>query len=253
MKVRLLLLATMLSVPVSAFAGWHLGGGVEYFQWTEEPNNIVKETGPMLQVNGGFTQDKDSGPLFAYRGRVYGGEVDYDGALLFDTSTRVKGEVQYSGTSHEAQLRLRIANSWSNGLDFVLGGGFDTWERRLSSSQKEQYFIGFARLGIDVDQKDRGWLFGLGLKYPFYTYERAYLSGMDPNPLILRPGQKISPYGQLGYQFNKNWRLVGYFDSFHFSESDPERAFVPGQGTSFFVQPESRLYRGGIRFEWVFN
>ena len=53
-------------VTGSASAEWSIMGQVEHFKWTE-PSVGVTEKGPRVGLGLGWTQNKSSGWLFAYR------------------------------------------------------------------------------------------------------------------------------------------------------------------------------------------
>jgi hypothetical protein len=138
-------------------------------------------------------------------------------------------------------------------LDFVGTVGLDLWERQLTSVQKEDYSIVFARLGVDYNTRaTQGWFASGGVKKPLATAENAHLDdiGFDQNP-ILRPGKDPSLYAQVGYRFNPHWSVLGYYDSYRFSQSSPEP--VTSGGTRFLVfQPESKMDLLGVRLVYSF-
>ena len=227
-----------------------VSGGIEYLRWTEDTQPIsVRERGPLITASLAYTQRKDRGFLFAYRGKLYVGEVDYEGSLLFAPSVAISGTTRYTGLANEAQLRYRA----SYGLDFFGSAGVDTWERRLSSDQKENYVIAFVRLGVETSTKRQGWLFGAGIKYPVWTRENAHFDdlGFDQNP-FLSPGRSISAFAQLGYRFQEHWALIGYMDSFRFTESDAVTVTRNGVPAGAFVQPASDFYVFGVKLEYSF-
>src|SRR5262249_3416850 len=82
-------------------------GGVEYFDWRESTTPSVTETGPLLLGGLIWQQDRDRGVLFGYRGEIYAGSVNYDGADLF-TGAPVQSTTQYFGVLNEGQVRYRI-------------------------------------------------------------------------------------------------------------------------------------------------
>ena len=253
MLVRFLAAMIVLFAAAPACAQFTLGGGIDYMNWTEDTSPEVRETGMLAVLTGGWTLDRDRGALFAWRGSLYGGDVDYDGSTLFPPIRSVQTTTSYRGTMQEAQFRYRVparGNAW---IDLVVSGGVDIWERELSSIQKENYFIGFARLGVEFDRSESGVVAAAGLKLPFYTYEEAYLDGMTPNPIILHPGKEPSVYAMLGYRIDRHWRIMGTLDSLSLSESSATGAFVPGFGFGQFFQPASTLYRVGVRVEYTFR
>jgi len=247
-------LSLSVGVSVPAWADVSLSAGIEYFSWTEDTDPIsVKERGPLAVVGLDFTQSKLRGLALAYRGRLYAGTVDYEGALLFFPSVPVSSDTRYRGMSHEGQLRWRRPLSSGTQVDIVTGAGIDAWERKLGSSQQEDYRILYARLGLEFNApRERGWSAGFGVKYPFWTQEDANLreEGYDQNPK-LEPEGRPSLYGHVGYRFNRRFGLEAYLDGFHFGESDP--ITVTGSGDTYsFVQPQSTQYNVGLRVHWFF-
>lgn len=245
-------IALGLSAPAGAEVS--ISGGIEYFSWTEDTDPInVKERGPLAVLGLDFTQSKPRGLALGYRGRLYAGTVNYDGALLFFPSVPVSSDTRYRGMSHEAQLRWRGLVAGGVQMDLVTGAGIDLWERKLSSHQQEDFRILYARLGLEFNApRVHGWNAGVGIKYPFDTWEDANLraEGYDQNPK-LEPKGRPSLYGHVGYRFNRRLGLQFYLDGFRFDESDP--ITVTGFGDSYsFVQPRSTQYNVGLRLHWYF-
>jgi hypothetical protein len=243
-----------LLLPLPASAQLAVSAGVEYFTWTEDTSPIqVKETGPMLALGLEWTQRREHGLLGAYRGRFYAGDVDYDGALLFAPSVGVAGTSSYLGMSNEGQLRYRLPQERGYWLDLVGAAGLDMWQRELSSSQQEDYRIGFARLGVEIGpDAEIGVVAGVGIKHPFWTEEDANLfsEGYDQNPK-LRPGMDASLYGHIGYRFRAHLAVIAYVDGFRFKESDPITV-TRGGSTFQFVQPQSTMLNLGVKLEYRF-
>lgn len=239
--------------PRLADAELTLNGGVDYLRWTESSAPEVRESGPLYTLGIAYTQDQDAGALFAYRGKLWGGQVNYEGATLFG-GTPVSSTTSYIGAGNEVQARWRKPGKAGGNLDGVLGAGLDLWRRQLSSVQKEDYAIGYLRLGIEsATDEARQWTVSMGLKYPLWTYENAHFDqiGFDSNP-ILHPGKEISPYGSLGYRFTRKWQVVGYYDGFRFGRSKAVQAneIANGLGATTFVQPATSMSVFGIRFEY---
>ncbi len=255
--MRPILVALSLAAVIAASparAQLAISAGIEYFQWKEDTAPIeVREDGPMFVLGLDFTQPKDKGLLFAYRGKVYIGKVDYDGALLFAPNVPVDGDTEYKGTAHEVQLRWRLAPERGYWLDVLGSAGVDLWERELSDVQEEDYTIAFVRLGVELNATgDRGWTFGAGLKYPVWTEEDAHFDdlGFDQNP-ELEPEGKVMGFFHAGYRFQRHLALIAYLDGFNFGESDP--VTVTSGGTSFqFFQPASRQYNWGLKLQYLF-
>jgi hypothetical protein len=231
-----------------------LTGGLDYLRWVESSTPSVKETGPLYALGLAYTQDREAGALFAYRGKLWGGSVRYDGATLFG-GIPVQSDTSYTGVTNELQVRWRKPGKSGGNLDGVLGAGLDVWRRSLSSVQKEDYAIGYLRLGVEsgTDESSR-WTVSVGFKYPVWTYENAHLDqiGFDSNP-ILHPGKEVSPYSSLGYRFTSNLQAVGYYDGFRFGRSDPVQANQVGNGLgpTTLVQPATTMSVIGIRLEYL--
>jgi hypothetical protein len=243
------LVAWLMLISFPVHAQFTLGAGVEYFSWTEDTQPIeVKERGPLAVLTIGYTQIKPAGWLFAYRGELYFGEVDYDGALLFAPNVPLSSETRYVGTAHEGQLRYR-----TRAFDVLAALGIDVWNRRLSANQEEDYRVVFVRLGIEHVNAQRGWLFGAGAKYPVWTQEDAHFTdlGFDQNPK-LNPGKDVSGFAHVGFRFNPNWALIGYADGFRFKESNKVSVTTNGVPQGVFVQPASDLYVIGVKAQYTF-
>lgn len=225
--------------------------GAEYFDWKEATSPQVRETGPLVAATIHVLQDKEAGLVLGYRAKIWGGRVTYEGSTLFG-NTPVSGKTGYMGISNEFQLRWRRAGE-QNRLDAILGLGMDNWRRSLSSVQKEDYHIVYGRLGMASAAADvRKWSAGLGVKYPLWTRENAYLNeiGFDSNPL-LEPGGQVSAYADLGYRLADETQLVFYYDSFRFRKSPEVQTSAVGGGFSSvsIFQPASTFSVIGIRIE----
>jgi hypothetical protein len=239
-----------------AWAGWSVSGDVESFRWRESTTPSITESGPRYGIGGSWIQEKDAGWLLGWRGKLYWGSVDYNGSLLF-SGAPATSTTEYAGASNELQAIYRPYAGNLDKLDFVGSLGLDAWERKLSVQQKEEYTVAFARLGIEYNGRaSQGWFGGGGIKKPIYAREDAHLRdiGFDQNP-ILRPGKDPSLYGQVGYRFNTQWSLLGYYDSYRFGRSSAvtvtaSRSFP---GTTFSVfQPQSRIDLLGLRLQFTF-
>jgi hypothetical protein len=254
-----------LAASASAYAGWAITGDVEHFRWSESGDPSVTETGPMFGIGARFTQDRPAGWQFGWRGRLYFGSVDYNGAFL-DTGAPATGSTDYRGVVNEAQMLYRLADN-PYGLELLSGLIIDYWERQLTSFQSETYTLAALRLGINADRRqDTGWFGGAGAKYPFYVRQDAHLTdlGFSSNP-PLKPKGAWSLYADAGYRFSPKWSLTGYYDSYRFKESDPTPFLInpfsagctgvppdPPQGCQLF-QPASRVDSFGLRLQYSFQ
>ena len=239
-------------LPVAANAGWTLEGGIEHFSWRESSSLSVTETGPRLILGGSWLPQRESAWRFGWKGKLYAGSVDYDGAFLF-SGAPARGTTQYAGAANELVVLYSPPEPRFAGTDVVGGLGLDVWQRELSARQREDYTVLFARLGLQHNAQTRkGWFGGGGIKLPLFTREDAHLQdiGFDQNP-ILRPGKEPSLYAEVGYRFSATWSLVGYYDSYRFSRSAVEAVTIAGAPVSVF-QPESRVDTFGLRVAYGF-
>lgn len=229
--------------------------GIESFHWEEATDPVVEEDGFLFALGLAYTQKRDEGAVWAYRGRFWTGEVDYNGSTLF-TNQPLTGTTAYVGLENEAQFRWRKPlRDGRYGRDLVLGLGVDRWRRELSAQQYEDYTVIYTRAGIEVHSASpRSWQFALGAKYPLQVYENAHLTniGFDRNP-ELNPGGKISAYAELGYRFDRTWQLTGYLESYRFSRSNEEQIteIANGYGPQTVYQPASDMTIVGIKLQWA--
>jgi len=228
-------------------------GGLQYFDWRESTTPSVQETGPIALGGLIWLQDRERGLMFGYRGEIYWGSVNYDGAELF-TGTPVQSTTQYFGVLNEGQVRYRIGAGSQEHVDAMLSIGADVWRRQLSSDQMEDWYVFYARVGAELGPSagKPGWIASVGAKYPFYVYEDAHLTdiGFDQNP-ALHPGGNWSGYASFGYRFGGHWSVVGFYDSYRFKQS-PSAQITSG-GTTFLVyQPKSSLDLFGVTVSYSF-
>ena len=243
--------------------------GVESFRWTEYDagQRLLRESGPRLTV--GLALDHllhgDLAKPYAVEIRGYLGFIDYDGQTQAGISA--KTDVNYFGVSGEVMGGVRLAGS--RRVDLLGGLGMDTWTRDIQDGvaadgspalgYQEDYFILYGKLGPGFLFKNgatRSYL-QFGIKYPFFTYERVYLStiGFDSD-VDLKPGKKISGFAKWrissGQEGDKSRFGAGiYYDSFRFSASGSKT--VTGGSALYSVhQPESRMDVLGARLEYYF-
>ena len=254
------ILAAMLiawsAFPAAANAGWSIGASLEDYRWQEfivGRSETPLETGVRSTVNVEWAQDGGDGWLFAYHGKLYFGQVQYD-TYTQQTYTPVSTTTHYSGVAHEAQIFHRT-DAANYQLDYVGGLGLDTWRRAIGNSQVEDFLIIYLRGGFNLDQPGHGAGLhgGGGLKYPTMTWENAHLDSMgySSNP-ILKPGKDVSLYAQLGYRINARWDVVAYYDSWRFKQS-PEVIVTDSQGGTWRIwQPKSNMDAFGLRVMYLF-
>jgi hypothetical protein len=246
-----------------------LSVGVENFLWKEYSGGqrLLRETGPRLTI--GLTLDHllhgNLAKPYAMEIRGYVGFIDYDGQT--QAGVPVQTDVDYFGINAEVMGAHPLrANP---GTNVLFGLGADTWIRDIQDGiaangspafgYQEDYFILYGKLGPGFlfQHGARRSFLQFGIKYPFYTYERAHLStvGFDDD-VNLKPGKKISGFAK--------WQMIGgkekgksrfganiYYDSYRFSTSGAKT--VSAGGTLFSVrQPESRMDVLGASLEFYF-
>lgn len=250
MRRALATVATLLLVASSgaARAEWSVFGEYQGFRWTE-PSVGVTEKGPLWGLGVTWAQDKDR-LSFRYRGKYYFGETEYDGSTLIG-NTPVQTTVEYDGLFNEFQATYRREGSpWRT----VLGAGLDYWNRQLSDTQREEWWVYFVRLGAEWSPRHRdGWLIGGGIKYPFYVYENPHARsiGLDEDTKLYPEG-RISFYLDIGYRVGRVM-LTAFYDSWRFDESARERTSGPlcqaafGTQTCALYQPASNADMLGVR------
>ena len=254
------------AVPKPSFAMY---AGVESFRWEEFSGGqrLLSETGPRLTV--GFMLDHllqaDQTNPYSAEARVYLAVVDYDGQT--QNGVPVQTDVDYFGVSAEVMGGLRLTGS--PGMDLLGGLGADTWTRELQDGvaangsavlgYREDYFILYGKLGpgfLFQGEASRSYL-QFGLKYPLYTYERAYLAdiGFDSD-VDHAPGKRLSGYAKWQVNWGREtdkprFGVSFYYDNFRFSASASKT--VSRAGSLYRVsQPESRMDVLGARLEYYF-
>ncbi len=268
MPFNRILAATLIAwsaFPAAANAEWSIGAGLEDYRWQEflvGSSLTPLETGVRGTINVEWTQDGDYGWLFAYRGKLYFGQVQYD-TYTQQTYTPVSTTTHYSGVAQEAQIfhRTDVANYQ---LDYVGGLGLDTWRRAIENNgyfQIEDFLIIYLRGGFKIGQPKHGTGLhgGGGLKYPVTTWEDAHLDSMGytSNP-ILKPGKDISLYAQLGYRISARWDVVAYYDSWRFKQSPKVTATSTTEICNGILcvydiwQPKSNMDAFGLRVMYSF-
>ncbi|HKJ70428.1 MAG TPA: hypothetical protein VKA55_01560 [Gammaproteobacteria bacterium] len=247
--------------PNSPRLGLHLG--VEHFKWKEsDPNQpsreLLEESGPRLA--GTVTFDNflkpDEGLVYALKGRLYYGEVDYDGETQAGVPLRT--DVEYAGTLAEGRAGYRFPLTWAGmGLDVLGGLGGEYWSRDIhdgydangnkAQGYQEEYTVAYARAGLALADLSYAEWFGrleAGARYPLDVQER-----IDDFDADLSPGSKISLYAS--YEISRTTAAghqVGvtfYYDSYRFKES-------PSASSSLGLvrQPKSDMDVFGLRLGW---
>lgn len=257
MAKRILAAALIASTifPTSANATWDTGVSLEYYSWKEEipeSAHTPKESGPRYAIHLNWTENGDKGFLFAYRGKIYFGQVNYDTFTQL-TNTPMNTNSQYSGTAHEGQFYYR-SDAGNYKLDYVGSLGWDYWRRTIDYYLIEDYSILYLRGGLNLDQSGgrTGFHGGGGLKYPFWTAEDSHLKsqGFYSNPIIT-PGKNISLYAEFGYRINSHFDVIGYYDSWRFKKSNIVTT-TDATGTWNIWQPKSSMDALGLRAMYLF-
>jgi len=243
----------------NASAEWSLNTGIEYLQWRESTAPSVTERGGLFTLGLNWTLDKEAGWLAAYRGKLYGGYAEYQGAFQFSNEP-TSDTTTYTGITNEVQAIYRTfygVNPYS--VEYVAGIGWDYWIRSIGllTNQEEDYGIAYGRLGINLNSRTEHGVFGGGgVKYPFYTQEDAHFTdaGFDQNP-TLHPSKEISGYAQIGYRFDRLNDLILYYEGYRFSQSNTvqltSNTFAPGV-TFFAFQPKSIMTIIGLKYQHNF-
>ena len=115
----------------SALARWSVSGDAESFHWRESTTPSVSESGPRFGLGGSWRQEKDAGWLLGWRGKLYWGSVDYNGALLF-TGAPATGTTDYAGASNELQVIYRPYGGNLEGIRGAALAYFGKEPRRLT-------------------------------------------------------------------------------------------------------------------------
>jgi hypothetical protein len=241
-----------------ARAEWSFNFQLEHYRWKESTNPEVKISGWEPGIGISWMQDKDWGWRFRYRGELYAGSFNYDGATL--GGAPVQDKADYAGVSNEIDALYRPSpDSW---LQLLTGIGLDYWERRFPTSaagtafsghQQEDWTTVFLRVGLEAGNRARrGWFASAGLKYPLDTRVNAHFDdiGFNQNP-ELTPGRRFSAYADAGYRLASQWRLTAYYEGYRFSQS-PAVVVTSGTSAFGFVQPESKQDEVGLRLEYIF-
>jgi len=233
----------LLTVSPFAFAevSMRLGAGVEYFNWREyddlEHRKAVDETGPRavatLDLSAGVARRTD----LIVRGRLYGGEVDYDGELNDPAHTPLSSKTDYLGLAVEGGFSFKPRNHRGDTASVILTFGVDDWTRELKGiyGYDEEYTIMFVRLGAEA--QDRRWTARGGMLLPVDADEHIDVWG----GLDLKPETNPWFYIGVGYRFNEALELALDYQGYRFDVSDPVAVDVDGDGAvdGYAWQPRS--------------
>src|SRR5690349_14726923 len=131
-SLHAVLLVALVATSAAARAEWSVNAQIERFRWTEkiESPGLV-EDGGRAGIGAQWTQDRDVGLHWRYRGNVYAGSVRYEGQELF-TGAPLQSTTDYAGIKNEVHALYRAD---SESLVQLLGGvGWDYWQRSFPSS-----------------------------------------------------------------------------------------------------------------------
>ena len=238
--------------------------GLQNFSWSEFNNTgakLLEENGARFTIGAALDnfQHEGSGFLYNVNGKIYLGVVDYDGQT--QSGVPVMTDVTYFGLNIEALGGYRFGRRI--GVDVFGGLGVDDWVRSLADSTAvngttafgydENYSIVYGKAGVGFFQLLSGWryLVQAGVKMPLYATEYVNLgSGVD-----LEPGLKPSAFANLQFDFgsgrHNRFGVSLYYDSYRFSESDPE-LLIEGGSAALVVQPRSQMDVYGLRLSYYF-
>ncbi|MGE0081768.1 MAG: hypothetical protein AB7U81_10765 [Thiohalomonadaceae bacterium] len=225
-------------------AGVSVGAGIEYFYWREYDGltneELLDETGPRavatLELSAGVARMTD----LLVRGKVYGGKVDYDGALQdlnTGATTPWKSKTRYKGITAEGGFGFKSQNRDGNAASAILTFGVDNWTRDLQGTggYEEEYTLMFLRIGGESEGKR--WRGRGGLLFPVDVEEHVDLfGGFD-----LRPDPSPWFYFGIGYRMNPQLELALDYQGYRLDNSDPVAVDVDGDGVADGVvfQPRS--------------
>lgn len=224
----------------------------EYFYWQEDLHGakVLDEKGFRIGLEFSYKEPVKKGWLGAFRAKIYGGEVDYNGFeqnLQTGALQPLKSTTTYVGGLIDGRFGYRWNLGEAQNLDFLAGPGVEFWWRGLqAASGYDEYWIPlYVRAGFDLSpSQDAGWLAALGAKVPVYTTQFADLDKFGLGWITLHPKPMVSGYAELGYQFTRGLTLAAFFDSYWFKQSAP--------GDFGVFQPESKTYQVGLKVGWTF-
>ena len=232
----LLLVSLFVALPVRADVSVAVGS--EHFFWEEmDPvggGRLLDETGWRHFVAVTGSMPLRNGWRIGGMGKVYGGDVNYDGQL--NNGTPYSTTTEYRGVNGELLFSRSAQEVADSHTDFELGMGLDDWSRDLVGpyGYVEDYQVFYGRIGIN-HQRKTGWRVRAGLLLPFQVKEHVNLY----DGFALEPQGRLSLYAACGYQFATNWELSLDFSTYRFDQSDPVRVYSHGVYVGSYLQPES--------------
>lgn len=249
--------ADALTKPAAKKSDGRLFLSVEHFQWKEyvDGDEILEESGPIFGLGGEITTHLSKTLELGGRGRVFFGQVDYDGAIFAPdgSSTPYESDSLYGGLEVEGDLGRPFPTKSGIIWKPFFGLGLRYWQRTLDTSvsdddigdygYEEDWTSIFAVFGVEIRRHD---FFGrLALRAPLNNQETVDLSEQGGPEIELEPGEEVSFSGEFGMNFKRYFAAL-YFETLEFSESDLD------DDTELFYQPESKAriigIRGGMNF-----
>lgn len=240
------------SVHAKEFNVYAIG---EFFEWKEfndSGSRLLKESGPRYGVGFLFFHEFESGLTVKPRVEVIGGKVTYDGQT--QAGTPVKSKTEYINFKLETDLGYKFGRSGKASLEPFAGLGLRVWNRDIQDGTaadgthaygyNEEWTTLYLRGGLrgDVPVGEKSKLFGeVGVKYPLYNENTAYLSDVGGDDVTLHPGKRPSLFAEAGMKIN-HLKVSAYYDSMRFSKSD-----VVTSGFSGYYQPKSQADMFGVR------
>ncbi len=230
-----------------------LQAGVEKFRWQEFNNGsrILEERGTLFNIGATLStfRRSDPGTLYNLNGRLYLGQVDYDGQacnIISNNCIPSKTHTNYNGLQGEGLAGYHFGDQF--GFDLLGGAGIDNWIREIKDTATaggaiEDYVIFYAKLGAGLSINSEQWAyrFHAGIKYPFLTYEH---SDAADNGVDLTPGKRVSGFAKFDAEFGaKNqphFGLTIFYDSYRFGMSPRESVTIQGL-PKLMWQPESHM------------
>jgi hypothetical protein len=222
---------------------------IAYLDWREQIEPLgVHEGGTLLSAGLRYEPSATRRLGWAYEGRLFMGWAGYDGAYLFDPTTRATGVSNWLGTAHQGEMRYGMNGAVDGLLSLVLDG----WRRRLGSRQQETYRVASVRLGLEGRPTGghASWAGG-GLELPIWEEEDAHFIdlGFDQNPM-LKPGRRLGGFARFAHRFDDHWTWIGEWSMRRLGASGGEPLTRDGRPVGQSFQPTTVMNTIGVRVEY---
>lgn len=233
-------------------------GYAKQFQWTEYlyGSRLLKESG-LLYGLGGDVAAQLSAPLWIeFRGEVFFGDVDYDGALqtLDGQLIPYESDTAYAGIKVEVLTSLRHLVTADFNLKPYAGLGLLAWRRTLDTRATdrsigrwgyiEDWYTAYVIIGLGagVAISPNGILFAqIEGRYPIKNSMKADFKNVGGPPDVkLKPGKRASIYAEAGVNVTP-FMVAAFYETLDFSESDIDRKY------NIAFQPESKAAMFGLK------